>query len=128
MKRGSGTVPLTGSVSVNDMFKLPYRPAATQMLYGHVGRSYKDWQAELQRKGYPAGCRNIAISNGSECGNYQPFGPAALQMGFHGQIRLELLANLALNNILGAVGLKIAAGALAPPIIWACCPAAPAGI
>jgi hypothetical protein len=117
MAGSSGTVPMSGSVTVNDLFKLPYRPAAAQMLYGHVGSSYKDWQAELQRKGYPVRCRNIAISNGSECGNPQPITPGALQMGFRGQVRLELLANLALNNVLGAVGLKIVAGALAPPVI-----------
>ncbi len=50
-------------------------PAAKQMNYHYVDRSsqptmtpHNSWQEEFEAMGYPTQCRNVAISNGNECG------------------------------------------------------------
>lgn len=62
-------------------------PAARQMLINYVNDNnqvdnsmHNAWQSALMQKGYPQGdgvtpFRKIAVSNGSECGTTQPFGP-----------------------------------------------------
>ncbi|MDR3327706.1 MAG: T9SS type A sorting domain-containing protein [Prevotellaceae bacterium] len=65
-------------ISFNDILTLAGTPAARQMLINYVNKSYNidnsihnNWQAELLAKGYPKQTRNVAISNGSECGTDQ---------------------------------------------------------
>jgi len=65
-------------ISVGDMLTLTDTPAARQMLINYVNRHYQidnsvhdNWQNILKAKGYPQQCRNVAISNGSECGTDQ---------------------------------------------------------
>jgi hypothetical protein len=65
-------------------FSLADAPAARQMQYNWINRSYQlknfihdAWQLELSNLGYPQGytgqiIRNVAIANGSECGTTQP--------------------------------------------------------
>lgn len=65
-------------ISVNDVLTLTDTPAARQMLINYVNKNYQidnsvhnNWQIELKAKGYPQLTRNVAISNGSECGTDQ---------------------------------------------------------
>lgn len=65
-------------VSVNDILTLTDTPAARQMLINYYDKNYNidnsihnNWQNELKAKGYPQLTRNVAISNGSECGTDQ---------------------------------------------------------
>lgn len=65
-------------ISVGDVLTLTDTPAARQMLINYVNKNYQidntihnNWQNELKTKGYPALTRNVAISNGSECGTDQ---------------------------------------------------------
>lgn len=65
-------------ISVGDVLTLTDTPAARQMLVNYVNRNYQinnsihdDWQNTLKTKGYPQESRNVAISNGSECGTDQ---------------------------------------------------------
>ncbi|MCY0977166.1 T9SS type A sorting domain-containing protein [Chryseobacterium wangxinyae] len=67
-------------ISVGDVLTLTDTPAARQMLLNYVNRNYQinnsmhdDWQITLKTKGYPQQTRNVAISNGSECGTDQTF-------------------------------------------------------
>lgn len=71
---------LANQITPLQAFSLADVPAARQMQYNWVNRSYginniihDAWQQELSNIGYPAGyptkpIRNIAIANGSECG------------------------------------------------------------
>ncbi|XZF14355.1 T9SS type A sorting domain-containing protein [Chitinophagaceae bacterium MMS25-I14] len=93
-------IPLTGSLSINDGLSLAYQPAAAEMLINHIspwGNSmHAAWQQKLKNKGYPQQCTNYAISNGSQCGISQPFGPAETQMSFSGQANTGWLSDLIL--------------------------------
>ncbi len=59
-------------------------PAAKQMLINYADDNYQldnsqhiQWQNELQNLNYPQLSRNVAISNGSECGNPYELSPGA---------------------------------------------------
>src|SRR5690606_28663009 len=95
---GFGLAELVSNV-INEVFNgnttvLPYispeealgvqdTPAAVQMNYewvhpvtNQVTRSiHQAWQQEFDSKGYPQNSRNIAISNGNECGDDHGFNP-----------------------------------------------------
>lgn len=76
---GEFIVPLfTNGISANDILTLTDTPAARQMLINYVNKNYgidnsvhNNWQSILKSKGYPQMTRNVAISNGSECGTDQ---------------------------------------------------------
>ncbi|WES98176.1 T9SS type A sorting domain-containing protein [Chryseobacterium arthrosphaerae] len=76
---GEFVVPLfNDGISIGDMLTLTDTPAARQMLINYVNRYYQidnsvhdNWQNILKAKGYPQQSRNVAISNGSECGTDQ---------------------------------------------------------
>lgn len=65
-------------IAASDVLTLTDTPAARQMLINYVNRNYQinnsmhdEWQTILKAKGYPQQSRNVAISNGSECGTDQ---------------------------------------------------------
>lgn len=76
---GEFVVPFfNAGISVGDMLTLTDTPAARQMIINYVNRHYQidnsvhdNWQNILKAKGYPQQSRNVAISNGSECGTDQ---------------------------------------------------------
>lgn len=77
-------------VSPGDALTVQDTPAAVQMNYEwvtfseNVTRNLHDyWQHELESKGYPTQCRNIAISNGHECGVDNGFAPGAQILNLH---------------------------------------------
>ncbi|MDO5616298.1 MAG: T9SS type A sorting domain-containing protein [Cruoricaptor ignavus] len=72
-------VPIfNNGISPNDIMTLSDTPASRQMLINYVGKSYNidnsahsNWQTALKEKGFPTKTRNVAISNGNECGTDQ---------------------------------------------------------
>ncbi|WP_223605692.1 T9SS type A sorting domain-containing protein [Chryseobacterium sp. OSA05B] len=76
---GEFIVPMFNQgISINDVLTLTDTPAARQMLINYADGNYQlnntihdNWQNELKLKGYPQLTRNVAISNGSECGTDQ---------------------------------------------------------
>lgn len=72
-------VPIfNNGISVNDILSLTDTPAARQMLINYVNKNYQidnrahnSWQNTIRSKGFPQQTRNVAISNGSECGTDQ---------------------------------------------------------
>lgn len=80
----SSNSDLANQITPLQAFSLADVPAARQMQYNWVNRSYginntihDAWQQELSNLSYPVGyptkpIRNIAIANGSECGITQP--------------------------------------------------------
>ena len=93
-------------------------PASRQLLTNFVKSDYSvdntvhnNWQNELNNRGYPQeyGIKNVAISNGSECGIPQEFNPGAYLFRFYGEsspaflnsllrVITDPLAGLLLNN------------------------------
>ncbi|MBW7840688.1 MAG: T9SS type A sorting domain-containing protein [Chitinophagaceae bacterium] len=81
-------------------------PAARQMLYNRVlnngqlsNNDHNAWQTELRNMGYPVGfpqqqIRNIAVSNGSECGAGQGFQPGATLLNIVGRGNTRVLTDL----------------------------------
>ena len=68
----------TGGAPVSEIFTIADTPASKQMLINYVNTNYNidnsvhnTWQNTLKAKGYPQLTRNVAISNGSECGTDQ---------------------------------------------------------
>ncbi|ASE61676.1 Por secretion system C-terminal sorting domain [Chryseobacterium gleum] len=68
----------TGGAPVSDILTIADTPASRQMLINYINSNYSidnsvhnTWQATLKSKGYPQQTRNVAISNGSECGTDQ---------------------------------------------------------
>lgn len=78
-------------------------PASRQLLQNFIKRDYtrdnsvhSNWQNELQGMGYPQdyGIRNVAISNGSECGTPQEFDPGDYLFRFFGESSPDFLNGL----------------------------------
>ena len=72
------TPAFTGGAPAGDILTIADTPASKQMLINYVNSNYNidnsvhnTWQATLKAKGYPQQTRNVAISNGSECGTDQ---------------------------------------------------------
>lgn len=70
-------------------------PASRQLLINYADDNFQvdntehiQWQTELQSLGYPQQCRNVAISNGSECGNLYPLTPGTNLLLLAGTIKL----------------------------------------
>lgn len=81
-------------------------PAARQMLYNRVlnngqlsNADHNAWQLELRNLGYPQQSRNVAVSNGSECGIGQGFQPGATLLSFNGRANTRIL-----TDIIGTAG------------------------
>lgn len=123
-------VPVTGSVSLNDALSLAYQPAAAEMIIQHIspwGRSiHATWQQSLKNKGYPSLCRNIAVSNGSECGMSQPLVPAEKLFSFDGNANTGWLSDLLLYfsgtifpaaNAIAVSGLAATFHSILPPTL-----------
>jgi len=75
-------------------------PAARQMLTNYIGLFYQlnntannNWQTELQNMGYPQQTRNVALSNGSECGLPQALDPGGSLFSYHGKGSTRFLAD-----------------------------------
>lgn len=68
----------TGGAPISEVLTLTDTPASRQMLINYVNSNliidnsfHNTWQTTLKTKGYPQLTRNVAISNGSECGTDQ---------------------------------------------------------
>ena len=93
----SSVINLTGSnlsineyVSPESLLTIQDTPAAVQMNYHYVdplGNARKNihlnWQQQFDLMGYPTQCRNIAISNGSECAVDHGFEARDKFLNFH---------------------------------------------
>jgi hypothetical protein len=84
-----------------NLLLLNYRPAAKQLLSHRINIDYQpddvvytQWQAELKNLGYPQTCRNIAISNGSECGTPQPLSPGENLLLLDGYFKTTVLGDV----------------------------------
>jgi Secretion system C-terminal sorting domain len=84
-------------------------PAARQMLItrinlnGVINNNLHDaWQTELRNMGYPQQSRNVAVSNGSECGVGQGFPPGATLLNVVGKANTRFL-----TDILGVIGMPL---------------------
>ena len=80
-------------------------PAARQMLMnramanGEINNvDHDNWQLELRNLGYPSQTRNVAVSNGSECGIGQGFLPNADLINVNGRANTRFLSELALHT------------------------------
>ncbi len=97
------------------VLSLADQPASRQMLMNFVAgnntidnTAHATWQTELKNMGYPNGVsgipfRKVAISNGSECANPQPFAAGANLLTFYGKGNTRIL-----GDILGMAGLPVA--------------------
>jgi hypothetical protein len=94
---------VTGGPSPFRILSLADRPASRQMLINWVNGSgtidnsmHDQWQTELRNMGYPTqdNIRNIAISNGAECGTTQPFAPGAELLNLNGKANTRFLGDL----------------------------------
>ena len=107
--------------SIDDILTLNDTPAAMQMNYYYVNFNaqatddpHSIWQAEFDAKGYPTQCRNVAISNGNECGNTQDIGPQEKIISLHdtdnpdffGDL-VHLLATPLIGILGGDIGLSL---------------------
>ncbi|WP_298389998.1 T9SS type A sorting domain-containing protein, partial [Hydrotalea sp.] len=93
---------------VKNALNLTDVPAARQMLMnralanGQIDNSdHNAWQLELRNLGYPLQSRNIAVSNGSECGIGQGFQPYADLINVNGRANTRFLSELALGSAAG---------------------------
>ena len=94
------------------LFSILDQPATAQMLINRVNRNYQidnsihdAFYAQLKAKGYPQqnGIRNIAISNGSECGSLQNFNAGDVLVSYQGEKKLSFIENIIMPAI-GVVG------------------------
>lgn len=98
---------INGGPSPLKSLSLADQPASQQMLINFVNGSnsiettvHDAWQTELRNFGYPSGdgvtaFRKVAVSNGSECGTSQAFGPGASLMTFQGKGNTRFLGDIA---------------------------------
>lgn len=70
--------PIFHGVPISEVLTVADTPASRQMLINYIDKGenidnsvHHAWQASLREKGYPQTTRNVAISNGSECGTDQ---------------------------------------------------------
>ena len=90
-----------GSASIEEINNLFNQPGTQQLLSTYVDSSlnidntaFDDWQTELQSKGYPTQTRNIAISNGSFCGNPQDYDYNASLFKIDGKANSGLIVDI----------------------------------
>lgn len=119
----SGAVPATYFVvrlynpslpNIGGLLALTEAPASKQMLINHINpymnldnSVHNAWQSELTSLGYPTQCRNLAISNGSECGLGQsillPGGQLFNANGYYQTNFLQSLAGMVLGPVIGVL-------------------------
>jgi hypothetical protein len=116
-------VPLFGDNALSNYASLLNLPAARQLLKNWSNQNYvidnslhDDFYNELRglnsNNGYPqqSGIRNIAISNGSECGTTQPFNAGDHLVNIQMDKSLSFLQDLVFNIITPVIG--VVGGAL----------------
>ena len=86
---------------ISNALNLSDFPAAQQMLINHLTTGFAlnnfvntEWEQELNSKGYPTQCRNVAVSNGSECAINQGFTPDATLLNFSGNFSTTFWGDL----------------------------------
>jgi hypothetical protein len=114
------TIPLADNkYNVTNSLSILDAPASKQLIanfvnsgYGIDNTAHIDFYNELKAKGlansggYPMQCRNIAISNGSECGTPQNFNPGddLVNVNYNKSLNfLEDLASLIVNPLGGSL-------------------------
>jgi hypothetical protein len=97
--------------NIGGVVSLSETPAAEQMLITRIKSNFTvdntihdNWQNELKSLGYPSqgGIRNIAISNGSNCGQTQTLSPGGQVFLVDGQMSTSFLGSI-LSEIGGPV-------------------------
>ena len=116
-------IPIFASTQpIDNLFSLLDQPATRQMLknritngYGLENSLHNSFYATLRAKGFPqqAGIRNVAISNGSECGTIQNFNAGDILITANASAKLGFLSDLLSTSILPSFGLY--AGILIDP-------------
>lgn len=113
---GQVIAPLFGSIPWSQYLTITEQPATKQLVRNRLDENYNlenslynSFQSELKTKGYPQaeGIRNIAISNGSECGNTQTFNAGDKLLGFNYYKGLSFwgdLLSLTYNPLGGFIG------------------------
>ena len=116
-------VPMfTSTQPVEKLFSILDQPATAQMLINRVNTSYQldnnphdTFYNTLKTKGYPSqyGIKNIAISNGNECGNLQNFNAGDDLIKYQGGRKLSFLQDIISGLVLPQLGFT--AGVLIDP-------------
>lgn len=82
------------SNNIPSTLNIANEPASRQMLINYIDNGenldnsvHSAWQTELTNLGYPANCRNVAISNGSECGQTQAIQPGGILFSINGNLK-----------------------------------------
>lgn len=105
--------------NIGGMLSLNNSPAALQMEINHLNSNYQidntvhnAWQSELSALGYPSqgGIQNMAISNGSECGQAQALTPGGTILSLNANASTSII-----GDILAEVGGPYAAVATGQP-------------
>ncbi len=107
-------------VSPNQLLKITNSPASRQMLINYVKKNYEldnslhnRWQALIDSIGFPTQTKNIAISNGSECGFTQDFNPSDVLFQYKGEGSTGIIGDLA-----GMLIIPTSGTALFRPQLW----------
>jgi hypothetical protein len=114
------TIPLLDKYGASNYLSILDAPASKQLIANFIDPNYAinnttntSFYNELKTKGlsgsggYPLQCRNIAISNGSECGTIQSFNPGDDLVNFNYNKGLSFwgdLASLIYNPLGGIIG------------------------
>lgn len=99
---GYGYLPSLITGPVSHELKLLNKMAIKQMAiyyqkYGQPGMDntiHDQFQIELKALGYPQNCRNIAISNGSECASTNGLQPGQVMLYYSGRFSTRIIADL----------------------------------
>ena len=109
-----GEAPLFMNVQpIENLFSLLDQPATRQMLKNRISTNYtlenslhNSFYSNLRAKGFPqqGGIRNVAISNGSECGTTQNFNAGDILIAANAQAKLTFLSDILSTSTLPAFG------------------------
>ena len=96
-----GLVNQQVALTVKNALNLADFPASQELLMNRIDQNHNlstsmhsNWQATLNRMGYPTQCRNVAVSNGSECGSDQGFQPGAAIVSINGKTNTRFLGDV----------------------------------
>jgi hypothetical protein len=116
--------------NIDGIVTLTDAPAAKQMLTYHLGANllggfqydnsvHNAWQTEIKALGYPVqgGIRNIAISNGSECGQAQTLAQGGQILYLDGKINTSFWGDIADMFIMRYAGVEIALATGQPALL-----------